>query len=165
MKSRSTRDRLASIASWSGAVAIVVAGTFSCVSYPIVGARDGSLSAMFAPFAPRATRDSIATAAAGTYIDRILADRDSVLDRWPDRADDPIRVWIDSVPGAASDQAGFAAAVNEAFDDWAAVGIPVRFRFLSSPQHAEIHVRWIDRLANKTGSTSWRATRDGWLSA
>jgi hypothetical protein len=85
------------------------------------------------------------------------------LDRWPDRIDDPIRVWIEPVPDPTGDRAKFAAAVTDAFDTWAGLGIPVRFQFVSARDDAEVRVRWVSSLANRTGSTTWRADHDGWL--
>lgn len=109
-----------------------------------------------------ATHEEIASAADGTYIDRILADRDSVLDRWPVRVERPVRVYIESgvdhsVPAA------FPAIVRAAFDEWTSTGIPVRFQFVSRPRDAEVRVRWTDYLPGKTGSTTWRTDDAGWL--
>jgi predicted Zn-dependent protease len=111
--------------------------------------------------APRATREDILTWGAGTYIDRILTDRDSVLARWPNRVADPVRVWIDA-PGDAP-VAEFTAAVRDAFDAWVDTGVPLRFRYVDAPRNAEIRVRWITMFANRTGSTTWHANRGGWL--
>jgi len=143
---------------------MAAAGALSCASYPIVGARDGSLGpSLLAPAAQKATRERIRTSESGTYIGRLLEDRDSVLDRWPDRVNDPIRVWIEPLPLRDSTSTAFEPAVIEAFAEWANLDIPVQFRFVAQPKDAEVRVRWVDSLPNKTGSTTWRASRDGWL--
>ena len=92
-------------------------------------------------------------------------DRDSTLERWDERVDRPLRIWIDSTPTISGAQAGFPAAVRAAFRDWAAVGIPVRFTYVDSPGIADIRVRWTDRLNRKTGSTTWRTDHTGWMLA
>src|SRR6185503_1448974 len=43
----------------------------------------------------RATADVLRAESYGTYIGSILAERDSTLQRWPDRRADPIRVHLD----------------------------------------------------------------------
>jgi hypothetical protein len=111
----------------------------------------------------RPTRAQLLTSGGGTYIGGLLDDRDSVLDRWPDRIDDPVRVWIEPILDPSGERAKFVAAVTNAFDTWSEFGIPVRFRFVTSRDDAEVRVRWVDALANRTGSTTWRANHDGWL--
>src|SRR5674476_973684 len=51
-----------------------------------------------------AVRRTLAEHASGTYIAEMLAERDSALARWPDRAGEPLMVWIQS----ASDIAGWS---------------------------------------------------------
>jgi hypothetical protein len=94
----------------------------------------------------------------GTYIGLFLRQRDSSLNRWPDRTDNPIRVWIEP-----TSQRGFSAIVQTAFGDWTGSGIPIRFVFVDAARDAEIHVRWADRLSKRTGNTIWRADDHGWL--
>ena len=107
----------------------------------------------------RATLDAILSAATGTYIGRLLADRDSTLERWPDRVSDPLKVWIDSSSTVSGEQAGFPAAVRAAIAEWGTTGIPIRFAYVGSARDADIRVRWTDYLDKKTGSTTWRTDR------
>ena len=104
-------------------------------------------------------------AAPGTYIDQLLADRDSTLERWPNHLDKPLRVWIDTCETIGGEQAGFPAAVRAALRDWSATGIPMRFTYVSSARDADIRVRWTDHLNRKTGSTTWRTDHNGWILA
>lgn len=139
----------------------------ACASSSAVDGSDGLLAARFIPTSSsririRATRDEILSFGDGTYIGRCLADRDSVLDRWPARVDRPLRVWIDSGEHH-SVHTDYPRIVRSAFNEWASTGIPVRFQFVSRPRDAEVRVRWADYLPGKTGSTTWRTDRDGWL--
>lgn len=131
------------------------------------GTLDGSFSRTpySAPGRVRATLDEVMSGATGTYIDRVLADRDSTLERWPDRLQPPLRVWIDSTPTIGGAQAGFPAAVRGAFAEWIEAGIPVRVLYVANPREANIRVRWTDRLNRKTGSTTWRTDRGGYLTS
>jgi hypothetical protein len=148
-------------------IALLAGGSLSCVPTSVVGVRDGSVSKPLssATGKKKPSRDLVLNSALGTYIGRILEDRDSVLDRWPDRVADPIRVWIDEAPPAKMDPATFANIVRDAFDEWTALGIPIRFIAAASARGAEVRVHWVESLPNKTGSTTWRSNRDGWLQA
>jgi hypothetical protein len=103
-------------------------------------------------------RDEILRAGHGTYIGRILLDRDSTLDRWSDRVASPIRVWVEP-----ASQPGFTALVQEAFGEWVDVGLPLRFIFVGRARDAEITVRWTEHLERKTGNTVWRVDNHGWM--
>jgi len=142
-------------------------GAIACAPPGASIAREGSFSGALGMASEtknvtrRATREEILTWGTGTYIDRILADRDSVLDRWPNRIADPIRVWVES-PRILGDST-FDGAVRDAFSEWVDTGIPLRFRFVDKAADAEVRVTWVTSLPNKTGSTTWRSSRDGWL--
>jgi len=151
------------------AAVVAVAGIVNCATYPSTG-RDGILSGTLSPTSLRvasrthATLDEILSSAPGTYIDRILADRDSTIERWTDHGvNHPLRVWIDSSATIAGVQTGFPAAVRDAFSEWATTGIPLRFAYVGSARDADVRVKWTDHLDHKTGSTTWRTDRNGWL--
>lgn len=162
------------LSSFGHVLAVVAAstafgGVLSCAAFPST-ARDGTLSATLSTSSnrsvrARASRGEIIAAAPGTYIDQLLIDRDSTLERWPDHVSRPLRVWIDSSTTIGGAQAGFPAAVRAALRDWSATGIPIRFAYVSSPRDADIRVRWTDHLSKKTGSTTWRTDRMGWMLA
>jgi hypothetical protein len=132
-------------------------------------AHDGTLSPslLSARFRPNAgaTLGEIMSGAPGTYIDRLLADRDSTIERWPSELSTPVRIWIDSSSTIGGKQAGFPAAVRAAFGEWASTGIPLRFVYVGSPGDADVRIRWTDHLNHKTGSTTWRTDRAGILSS
>jgi hypothetical protein len=147
------------------AAVIAALGIVDCTPFRSMS-RDGSLDGSVASrnSSPlRATLDEILLGASGTYIERLLADRDSTLERWPSRAGDPLRVWIDSSTVVSGAQASFPAAVRGAFAQWVAAGIPLRLAYVASPRDAHIRVRWTERLSRKTGSTTWRTDRSGYL--
>ena len=114
---------------------------------------------------PEAARLALATHGSGTYIDELFAARDSVNYRWPDRARDPLRVWIQSAPLEADERA-FPRAVQEAFDPWTETGIPVGFEFVDDSARAEVHVTWVARYESRTtGRTRWVHDQHGWITA
>ena len=106
------------------------------------------------------------SAAPGTYIEQVLADRDSTIERWPARVAQPIRVWIDSTPTVERAPDGFPAAVRSAFATWSTRrhSGSIRVSFASN-RDADIRVHWTTHLDHKTGSTTWRTDRNGWLTS
>jgi hypothetical protein len=107
---------------------------------------------------PSPLRVDVMRSAGGTYIGKLIAERDSTLSRWPSRLADPIRVWVE--PSA---MLGFDERVRSAFGEWSGVGLPLRFVFVDRARDAEIRVRWTDYLSHKTGNTVWRVDRNGWM--
>lgn len=122
------------------------------LSHGVLGALSGGVATPL---------DDVLRGSEGTYIGRVLADRDSTLDRWHDRTRDPIRVWI--APATDTDR-DFPLFVRGAFEEWQRTdGLPVRFAFVTRERDAEVSVHWIGQLLNKTGNTVWRVDRGGWM--
>lgn len=97
----------------------------------------------------------------GTYMEDILAERDSALSRWPDRPDDPLTVWIQPASDVGDFDPGFVDEVRFAFEDWDDVHLPVRFRFVRDSAQADVHVNWIDHFDEPiSGRTRWARDDD-----
>ena len=112
----------------------------------------------------REMRRRITEGASGTYIDELLAARDSALARWPNRQARPLRVWVDDASSVEGWNAEFVTSVREAFDTWAGTGIPLRFDYIMDSTSADVHVRFTDRLANGiSGKTIWSRDAHWWL--
>jgi hypothetical protein len=157
---------------WLASRALLIVGAawacltvVDCAAYSVGRAEERTLDGALGPASPRAhaTRDQILSSELGTYIGRVLAERDSVLDRWPDRVEQPIRVAIDEGVGLTGP--GFVGAVRAALTQWESVGIPVRFAVVGPSQKADVRVHWAAMLPHKTGTTTWRVGRDGWLTS
>lgn len=99
---------------------------------------------------------------AGTYINDILIERDSSVARWPNRRT-PLTVWIQPASTVADFEPVLVTKVEQAFNEWGALNLPVRFRFVSDSAKADVHVSWIDHFTQPiSGRTRW--TRDDdWL--
>lgn len=96
---------------------------------------------------------------AGTYIGDILRLRDSSLARWPDRNEKPLTVWIQSRSAVKDYTTNYVASVRDAFEEWGALRLPIRFMFVDDSADAEVHVNWIDHFSEPiSGRTRW--TRD-----
>jgi hypothetical protein len=109
-------------------------------------------------------RRRIREGAASTYINEILEERDSSLARWPERPDNPPRVWIGNGDDLMDWDSTHLRRVRDAFDEWALVGIPVRFSFATDSAHADVHVTWIDHFTGPMhGQTTWTRDEDWWI--
>ena len=110
------------------------------------------------------THVAVARTSPGTYLGRILQQRDSVLDRWPARIDAPIRVWIADGDPVTGWKPTYRARLAEAFADWESTGLPIRFAFVGDSAGAEVRVRWVDTLSeHASGRTTWRANGRRWM--
>jgi hypothetical protein len=110
-----------------------------------------------------AVRRKIRDGEASTYISDILHERDSSLARWADRNGVPLTVWIQQRSKVADFTPSFAAQVRDAFQEWGALNLPVRFSFVHDSADAEVHVSWIDRFtAPISGRTRW-SRDDDWF--
>jgi Matrixin len=130
----------------------------------------GSISAALATFiSPRdddqrlaEIRRKLRQRQAGTYIQDIIADRDSALARWPDRPGRPLTVWIQPFSAVADFNPAAVERVRDAFLSWDMLRLPVRFAFRGDSASAEVHVTWIDHFKEPiSGRTRW-TRNDGW---
>ncbi len=98
------------------------------------------------------------------YLPELLVVRDSVVRRWADRIDDPIRVWIQKPQALNAWDDAFPEMAMEAVDEWSTVGLPLRFSFVRDSAAAELVVLWTDRLGqDESGRTVWWSTSKGWI--
>lgn len=102
--------------------------------------------------------------ASGTYIADVIAARDSALARWPDRAGNPLRVWVQPSSTLEAFDPAFVPMVREAFTDWTRSGIPLAFSFVRDSAMADIRVTWVDRFGEPiSGKTLWAYDSRWWI--
>jgi predicted Zn-dependent protease len=98
---------------------------------------------------------------AGTYISEILHERDSSLARWADRNGIPLTVWIQPEARIQDFAPSYVAQVRQAFQEWDALYLPIRFSFVHDSADAEVHVNWVDRFKTPiSGRTRWARDED-----
>ena len=109
-------------------------------------------------------RRRIELGATGTYIGEILDERDSALARWPERLATPVRVWVGTSPAIEGWDDSYPERVRDAFDEWANLGIPVKFTFVRDSSDADVHVSWIDHFDSPiSGKTVWARDSKWWI--
>ena len=107
-------------------------------------------------------RRRLAERGADTYIGDILAEHDSSLSRWPDRNGKPISVWVQDTSTIVGWKSTFVDDVQDAFQEWDALNLPVRFTFTNDSAAADVHVTFIDHFDEAiSGRTRW-ARDDDW---
>ena len=113
---------------------------------------------------PADLRRRLRQGARGTYIEDLVAARDSAIVRWPDRLTRPLRVWIAEDESVSGWNADFPTAIRDAFDTWVHTGIPVHFDFIGDSVTADVHVRFTERFASGiSGKTVWSRDAAWWL--
>jgi predicted Zn-dependent protease len=98
------------------------------------------------------------------YFNEQLITRDSIVRRWSDRRENPIRVWIQTKVPARGWDSSFPQMVLEALDRWQSLGLPIRFAEVADSASAELHVLWEEQLGeDESGRTVWWSTSRGWI--
>lgn len=116
------------------------------------------------PTANADIRERIELSAQDTYIRDVIASHDSALARWPDRAGNPLRVWVQPTARHEGFDAAIVPVVRRAFVEWADVGIPVPFTFVFDSSMADVRVTWVDRFAESiSGKTLWAHDDEWWI--
>ena len=100
------------------------------------------------------TRRRIRASGSSTYLGEMLAESgDSMLRRWENRQNNPIRVYF-APTNAANFKPVFLDAIKSAFGEWTHAGVPVRFDFGVDSSTAEVTVKWrIQFEIERTGQT------------
>ncbi|HEY6807507.1 MAG TPA: matrixin family metalloprotease [Gemmatimonadales bacterium] len=108
------------------------------------------------------TRRRIRGRAGITYLNEMVAEsNDSMLHRWDNRYDDPVRVYF-APTTAANFRPAFLDAVRSAFGRWQDAGVPVRFTFVDDSTRAEVTIHWrVQFEIDRTGQTDLNWDQDG----
>jgi hypothetical protein len=127
-------------------------------------ASGGSVGRELTPEVRAAVRRQLREKGQGTYIAEMLAERDSALARWHDLKGQPLAVWIQPTSDVKEFRPDLAASVQDAFLDWDALALPVRFAFTRDSAAADVHVTFIDHFDEPiSGRTKWSRDDDWWI--
>jgi hypothetical protein len=106
----------------------------------------------------------LASGSRQTYLDHMLLRSDSTLARWSERYAQPIKVWIQpssSLPDWSSD---LPSLMQNAFNTWHSIFVPVRFETVGDSSAAEITVTWRAAFdGSLVGATRRFRDQHGWL--
>ena len=116
---------------------------------------------------PEQVRAFLAGATEGYLADMLAADS-GLLVRWPDRREQGLRIWVQSVSSVRDWDMRYAQMARDAFADWSP-GLPARLDFVLDSASSDIQIIWVDRFAPELGRRVGNTTRSndgkGWLVA
>ena len=105
----------------------------------------------------------------GTYMPDMLVDLKHQLVRWPDRRQQGLRVWVQTITSISDWDLRYAQMARDAVADWGGDGLPIRFDFVIDSASADVRIMWLDRFppdaGRRVGTTKRRNDRNGWLNA
>jgi matrixin len=109
-------------------------------------------------------RRRIRASAALTYLNEIVAaSGDSMLHRWDDRLQRPVRVYLQAGE-MANFTPEFLNAVRAAFERWQEAGVPVRWNLGADTTNAEVRFQWKVQIdQQRTGQTDLNWDQNGHL--
>ena len=153
---------LGAVLSLAGALWASGRGSGTMSSALVLGHSAKSSAATKAGARTKAQR--VAKLSRGTYFGKLITDRDSILERWPDRIQEPVRVWISTPDSLNEWKPEYVEPVADAFHRWSSTGIPVSFVITDDSASAEIRVFWASRLDKHTaGMTFWQSDNKRWM--
>lgn len=106
--------------------------------------------------------------APGTYVLEMLAEQNDSLARWPDRNNEPLRVWIQPDASFADWDASYPVVAERAFEEWEQAGFPVRFDRMRDSAGTDIKILFVHQMpaddpARRIGVARRVRDQDGWL--
>ncbi|HEU4632173.1 MAG TPA: matrixin family metalloprotease [Gemmatimonadaceae bacterium] len=106
----------------------------------------------------------LATFAAGTYIDEVLAASDSLVTRWPLRGDRRLTYWVQPGGDFPEWTPEHRRMVESAFAEWDHAGLPLHLVPTRDSTAADVVVAWRERFDEPiSGKTRWTHDRRGWI--
>ncbi len=107
-------------------------------------------------------------AATNTYMSDMLVDLKHQIVRWPDKREQGLRVWVQSMSDIPGWDLRYAQMARDAIADWGGDGVPLRFDFILDSATADVRLVWLDRfpaaVGRRVGTTRRRNDHNGWLS-
>lgn len=106
----------------------------------------------------------------GTYMSDMIPDLDGRLVRWPDRRQEGLRIWVQTMTRVSNWDERYAQMARDAFDDWERDSeLPLRFDFVLDSASADVRLVWSDRfpaaMGQRVGTTRRTTDQYGWLVA
>jgi predicted Zn-dependent protease len=104
---------------------------------------------------------------AGAYFSDMVTDLKGELVRWPDRGDQGLRIWVQSISNVRDWNSRYAQVARDAFDDWQSAGISLRFDYILDSATADVRILWKEQFPPEDGqrvaNTLRYSDKRGWL--
>jgi hypothetical protein len=104
----------------------------------------------------------------GTYILQMLAEQKDTLVRWPDRTNEPLRVWIQPDASFPDWDQTYPVVAERAFEEWQTAGFPIRFDMMRDSAGTDIKIIFAHQMPpedqdRRIGVARRIRDQDGWL--
>ena len=112
-------------------------------------------------------QDRLREGAPGTYILEMLAEQGDTLARWPERMNEPIRVWIQPHAEIPDWNRAYPVVAERAFEEWREAGFPVQFNRMRDSAGTDIKILFVHQMPpeerRRIGVARRMRDRHGWL--
>lgn len=103
----------------------------------------------------------------------MAADLNGELVRWPDRREQGLRIWVQSITPVRDWNLRYAQMARDAFADWGSGsdggGVPIRLDFVLDSARSDVQILWLERfgpeLGRRVGTTRRTTDQHGWIVA
>lgn len=113
---------------------------------------------------PRDSIDAVLNAAAGSYLETMLAQDAGVVSRWRG-GQDSIRVWVQSQSSESGFTSELVGPAHRGFSAWNELSLDVQFVVVDDSTIADVHVTWSAVMSKpeQVGATFRVTTGAGWI--
>lgn len=116
----------------------------------------------------QAIQERLRDGAPGTYILEMLAQQGDTLVRWPDRLNQPLRVWIQPDAAFPDWDPSYAVVAERAFEEWQQAGFPIQFDRMRDSAGTDIRIVFVHQMPpeeqdRRIGVARRVRDQDGWL--
>lgn len=106
--------------------------------------------------------------APGTYILHMLPEQGDTLARWPDRMNEPLRVWIQPDADFPDWDRSYPVVAERAFEEWRAAGFPILFNRMRDSADTDIKILFVHQMppeeqTRRIGVARRMRDQNGWL--
>lgn len=99
----------------------------------------------------------------------MLPEQGDTLSRWPERRNEPLRVWIQTEASFEHWDPQYPVVAERAFEEWEQAGFPIRFDRVRDSAGADIKIVFVqqmppdDQQVRRIGIARRLRDQDGWL--
>lgn len=106
--------------------------------------------------------------APGTYILHMLPEQGDTLARWPDRMNEPLRVWIQPDADFPDWDRSYPVVAEKAFEEWRVAGFPILFNRMRDSAGTDIKILFVHQMpaeeqSRRIGVARRVRDQNGWL--
>jgi hypothetical protein len=115
-----------------------------------------------------AIQERIREGSPGTYLVHMLEGNEHRIDRWPDRRNEPLRIWIQPAADIPDWSSTYPLVAERAFEQWQQAGFPIRFDRTPDSTGADIKILFVQKMPpggdeRRIGMAQVVRDRESWI--